>query len=118
VVLRPFDVDDFSPPGSDWRRRLAVLIAGSGAFVAMLAVWPAQTASNSASSQTTRQVTPPAAPTTTTTVTPQSIQAGVAALLSHEGATPEELASAPASTHAAGGLKRGHSGTHSSHLAR
>ena len=117
-MVRPFDVDDFSPPGNDWRRRLAVLIAGSGAFVAMLAVWPAQTVSNSASSQATRPVTSPAAPTTTTTVTPQSIQAGVAALLSHEGATPQELVSAPASTHAAGGLRHGHSGDHSSHLVR
>jgi hypothetical protein len=117
-VVRPFDVDDFSPPGSDWRRRLAVLIAGSAAFVAMLAVWPAQSVSSSASGQTKGPVTPPPAPTTSTTVTPQSIQAGVTALLSHEGATPQELSSAPASEHAAGGLRHGHGSGHSSHLVR
>ena len=98
---------------------LAAVVAAHGAGSRdMLAVWPAQTVSNSASSQATRPVTSPAAPTTTTTVTPQSIQAGVAALLSHEGATPQEVASAPASTHAAGGLRHGHSGEHSSHLVR
>jgi len=117
-VLRPFDVDDFSAPGEDWRRRLAVLIAGSAAFVVMLAMWPAQTVSSSASRQTPRPVTPPLAPTTTTTVTPQSIQAGVANLLSHEGATPQELASVPASAHAAGGLRHAHAGERSSHLVR
>lgn len=37
-----------------------------------------------------------AANVTTTTVDPKAIQAGVAGLLGHEGATPQELAAVPA----------------------
>jgi hypothetical protein len=114
--MRPFDVDDFEPPGHDWRRRLGVLVMGSVAFVGALAVWPAQSAPTSDAGSSATSVAPTPAPTTTTTVSPQSIQAGVATLLAHEGATPQELASAPASARSAGGVRHSRAGGRTSRV--
>jgi len=66
------------------------------------------------------QVAPPVATTTvplstTTTVDPKAIQAGVAALLAHEGPTPQQIASVPASTSAHGSSHHGKGGSHSHH---
>lgn len=102
-AVRPFDpdLDEFLPPGYDWRRRLAVLVVGSVGCLGFLALVPNQTTPPLGSSSSGRVANPPPL-TTSTTVSPQSIQAGVASLLSHDGPTPQELASAPASARAAG----------------
>jgi hypothetical protein len=114
--MRPFDVDDFETPGYDWRRRLSVLVLGSVAFLGVLVLWPDQSTPKDAAGSAGRTAAAVVAPTTSTTVSPQSIQSGVAALLAHEGPTPQELASVPASAHAAGGLRHGHGGGHTSHV--
>ena len=45
---------------------------------------------------------------TTTTIDPKAIQAGVAGLLGHEGATPQELAAVPANASAHHARAGGH----------
>ena len=77
-------------------------------FVAIAAV--ALALHGGSSTPDTSQVAPSTVPSTeapaptTTTVDPKAIQAGVAALLSHEGVTPQQLAAVPSnsSTHASG----------------
>jgi hypothetical protein len=114
--MRPFDVDDFETPGYDWRRRLSVLVLGSVAFLGVLVLWPDQSTPKDTAGSSSRAGAAVAVPTTSTTVSPQSIQSGVATLLAHEGATPQELSSVPASARAAGGLRHGHGGGHTSHV--
>lgn len=60
-----------------------------------------------------------AANVTTTTIDPKAIQAGVANLLAHEGATPQQIAAVPANTsHNTGGgthHAKGGTGSHTKH---
>ncbi len=94
------------PPEEVWKRRLILLVAGLIVLVALVAAFHGGGSTVTATSSRAAPSTVPPAPSpppTTTTVDPKAIQAGVAALLAHEGATPQELASAPSSPHAVAG---------------
>ena len=70
---------------------LGVLALSSGSTSPTAASEPAPTAPATTSTSTTAVVP--------TTVDPKAIQAGVAAFLSHEGPTPQELAAVPPTSH-------------------
>ena len=91
-----------------------MLVIGLAASVGLLVASHVGGTTRTVAQRTTGStVVPPssAAPpaTTTTTVDPKAISAGVASLLSHEGPTLQEVASAPASTRPAGGARHGKS---------
>jgi hypothetical protein len=106
-VVRPFRVTAPQPPGHDWQRRLIVLVIAFVACAGLLATSHVGGTATTAAQRGPRTTTvaPPsiAAPTTTTTVDPKAISAGVAALLSHEGPSAQEVASAPSSARSGGG---------------
>jgi hypothetical protein len=93
-----------------------MLVAGVVALGAVVVAFKGGSSTTTASNDTTTTTSTWVVPApTTTTVDPRAIQAGVAALLSHEGATPQELASVPSSPKAATGghhAKSGGSHTH------
>ncbi|MBV8385392.1 MAG: hypothetical protein JO155_01230 [Acidimicrobiia bacterium] len=85
------------PPQDPRVRRVILVVVG---FIALAAVALSFKGSSTptADDEIVPTTTTVAANITTTTLDPKAIQAGVAGLLSHEGATPQQLSAVPANT--------------------
>ena len=105
------------PPDDPRKRRLILAVTS---FIAVAAVVLALHGGSTSTSDTT-DVAPSTVPTTeapaptTTTVDPKAIQAGVAALLAHEGPTPQQVAAVPANSATHAGGHHGKGGSSRSH---
>jgi hypothetical protein len=96
-----------------WKVRAAILAGGGLACLGLLLApsgsAPTSAGAPAAASVAGQQSSSPPSPTvdvTTTSIDPKAIQAGVAALLSHDGPTPQELAAPPAVSRGGGHAKK------------